>query len=166
MKKILFFSLLAAIVAAGCQPKVQPEPVDLNSVKDSVSFIVDKWVKAYNDRDIATASSLFANEGKYFGTDPAEIWDIKETIDLMTKQFADTSFNWIIVIDNREVIVSPDGKSAIVSDQFTINAFSPKIPIREIAYLANEKGKWLIYYSSWNFLLKNEDISRINKVLE
>jgi uncharacterized protein (TIGR02246 family) len=166
MKSNMLFTFLAIIFVAGCQPKEQDKPVDLASVKDSISLVIDNYFKAVNSKDIDAYSTLLADDGLFCGSDPGEFWSKKEVVDLMKQQFTDTSFNWKLLPNKQEIKVSSDGKSAIVVNQYLITELSPKIPMREITYITKTENRWLISFNSWNFITENENVEKLNKALE
>lgn len=165
MKRDILLTILAILFVAGCQPKAQDQPVDLASAKESISLAIDNYIKAFNSRDLETYSNLLADDGLICGTDPGEFWNKKEAVDLMKQQFADTSFNWKLVPGKQEIKVSSDGKSAIVVTQYLVTELSPKIPIREITYIIKTENRWLISFTSYNFITENENVDKLNKAL-
>ncbi|HSI70324.1 MAG TPA: nuclear transport factor 2 family protein [Gillisia sp.] len=169
MKTNILITILATILVTGCQPKEQDKtdrPVDLESVNDSISLVMDNYYKAFNSKNLETYSTLLADDGLFCGTDPGEFWNKKEVVDLMKQQFADTSFNWQITSDRQEIKVSSDGNSAIVVNQFLITEISPKIPMREITHLTNTDNRWLISFTCYNFITANENVENLNTVLQ
>ena len=169
MKTNILFAILVISVVTGCQPKLQEnpdKPVDLASVKDSVSGVMDSYFKTFNSKDLEAYSSLLADDARLCGTDPGEFWSKNEAVDLMKQQFADTSFNWKISPDKQEIKVSSDGKSAIIVNQYFVTDLSPKIPIREITYLGKTENKWLINFTCYNFITENKNVDTLNKALQ
>ena len=171
MKKNILFAILAVIFIAGCQPKVddkqekQDEPIDLASVKDSISLVMDNYFEAYNSKDLETYSNLLADDGLFCGTDPGEFWNKKEIVDMVKLQFADTSFNWTLSPDNQEIRVSSNGMSAIIVSQYLVTQISPKIPIREITHIIKAENRWLISFTCYNFITENENVEKLNQAL-
>jgi uncharacterized protein (TIGR02246 family) len=166
MKKIYCLTLLAVMITAGCQPKVQNKPVDVTAVKEEITILMDKYMNAFNTKDVNTITALFADNGLFCGTDPSELMDKKALSDMMTQSLADTTMNWSYSIDRREIRVATDGSSAIVLEQFTMPGISPKIPTRLIYYVVKAGDKWMFDFISWSFIPKNEDIVKLNKALE
>lgn len=173
MKTNILFVILTLIFLAGCQPKVQDEgktvtkdkPVDLESVKDSISFVMDNYYKSYNSKDLETYSNLLADDGLFCGTDPGEFWSKNEVVDMVKQQFADTTFNWTFSPDKQEIKVSPDGKSAIIVNQYVVTELSPKIPLREITHIIKSENRWLINFTSYNFITANDNVEKLNQAL-
>ena len=165
MKNSILFGILATMVAAGCQPTVQEIPVDLASVKDSISLVVGDYLKAVNSKDLDAYGALLADEGLFCGSDPGEFWSKKEVVALMKQQFADTAFNWQLTPDRQEIKVASDGKSAIIVNQYLIAELSPKIPMREISHVIKTESGWLISFNSWNFITENKNVGILNNAL-
>ena len=166
MKKIYCLTLLAVMVIAGCQPKVQNKPVDLAAVKEEITSLMDKYLKAFNSKDVSNITALMADDGLFCGTDPSELLDKKALSDMMTQSLADTTMIWSYSIDKREIRVAADGSSAIVLEQFTMPGISPKIPTRLVYHVVKAGDKWMFDFISWSFIPKNEDILKLNKALE
>lgn len=165
MKKIILCSIPVILCVAACQPKVQDKPVDLASVKDSISLVIDNYYKAFNSKDLEAYATLLADDGLFCGTDPDEFWNKSEAVDLMKQQFADTSFTYTILPDKKEIKVSADGESAIIVNQYVLTELSPKIPIREITYITKTENRWLISFTSYSFVTENENVDKLNKAL-
>jgi uncharacterized protein (TIGR02246 family) len=166
MKKIYCLTLLAVMIIAGCQQKVQNKPVDMTAVKEEITILMDKYLNAFNTKDASTITALFADDGLFCGTDPSELMDKKTLSDMMTQSFADTTMIWSYSIDKREIRVATDGSSAIVLEQFTMPGISSKIPTRLIYHVVKAGDKWMFDFISWSFIPKNEDIVKLNKALE
>jgi uncharacterized protein (TIGR02246 family) len=166
MKKIYCLTLLAVMITAGCQPKVQNKPVDVTAVKEEITILMDKYMNAFNTKDVNTITALFADNGFFCGTDPSELMDKKALSDMMTQSLADTSAIYSYSVDKREIRVAADGSSAIVLEQFTMPGISPKIPTRLIYHVVKAGDKWMFDFISWSFIPKNEDIVKLNKALE
>lgn len=154
---------LAIIVIAGCKTTVQEKPVDITAIKDSVKVVMDKYAKAFNDKNIDAFTALLADDILALGTDPNEFWNKKEITEIITQQFTlDLAFTY----DKQEFRIAPDGKSAIVVNQYFVPKFSSKVSMREVVYLDKTDKGWLIKFVSSAFIPKNEDIEKINKALE
>ena len=166
MKKIYCSTLLAVIVAAGCQPKVQNKTVDITTVKEEITTLMDQYLKAFNTKDVNTITTLITDDGLFCGTDPSELLDKKALSDMMTQSLADTTMNWSYSVDKREIRVAADGSSAIVLEQFTMPGISSKIPTRIVYHVVKAGDKWMFDFISWSFIPKNEDIGKLNKALE
>ena len=151
---------------AACQPKTETEPVDIAAAEDAVSVILDNFsiaMKAGNANDMM---ALLDNEGLYCGTDPGEFWDKEALAELMTETMADSSFAFDFSIDERKIRVAAGGNTALVLEQYTMNALSEKMPVRFVSHLVKTDETWMIDFISWSFIPKNEDIATLNKALE
>lgn len=174
MKTNFLFAILALIFVAGCQPKVeekqekevkQERTVDLESLKDSISLVMDNYYKAYNSKDLETYSNLLADDGFFCGTDPGEFWSKNEVVDMVKQQFADTTFNWTFSPEKQEIKLSSDGRSAIIVNQYVVTELSPKIPLREITHLIKTENRWVINFTCYNFITENDNVEKLNKAL-
>ena len=164
MKNLFLIVFVAAIVFA-CQPKPQPVVVDLTASKAEVNTLMETYLKAFNAKDVKTLTTLITDDGLYCGTDPTELMDKKSTTDAWTMAFADTSSNYAIVLDKREIRVTADGNSAIVMEQEFFNP-TPKIQLRLVSHAVKTADGWKLDFISWSLIPKNEDIGKLIKALE
>jgi len=164
MKNVFVIVFVAAIVFA-CQPKSQPVVVDLAATKAEVNTLMETYLTAFNAKDVTTLASLITDDGLYCGTDPTELMDKKTTTDAWTMAFADTTSNYAIVLDRREIRVTADGNSAIVMEQEFFNP-TPKIQMRLVSHVIKTAEGWKLDFISWNLIPKNEDIGKLIKALE
>ena len=165
MKSIYLLSIFAVIITAGCQSKVENEIVDLDSINNSINSFMDEYQEAYNTRNLSVLSSLLADNGLYCGTAPGEIFEKQNVIDLWEVFFADTTINLAYSKEIREISIADDGKSAIVMERTSV-AWSPKIQTRQTFHLVENDDGWIIDFAGWAFLIKNEDVGKLNAALE
>jgi len=165
MKKIYFILTIAVIITA-CQQNPETIPIDTEAEKAAISALFDKFKSEFIAKDVNAMTALLTDNALSCGTDPSEFWDKKQISDLWAQGFADTSFTINYSIDRREIRVAPDGKSAIVVEQYVFPILSTKIPLRNIYLAVKADGNWMIDFISWNFIPKNEDIPKLNKALE
>ncbi len=165
MKKIYFFAILAVILTAGCTPKVRTEAVDLNAVKDTIDQLAEKYLNALISRDIDVLATLVADDGLFCGTDPSELFDKPTLVNYWTQMISDTTNDYSYKVDQRKIRVAADGKSAIVMEYITAGSWSPVMKIRQTYQVVKNDNKWQIDYISWGFLVRNEDVGKVNKAL-
>jgi ketosteroid isomerase-like protein len=166
MKKIFCVFSVAVIIIAACQPKTKIVPVDAEAAKALISGLLDKYNSAFKAKDTNTLIASLTSDVLACGTDPSEFWDKKQIADGWTQAFADTSLKINYSIDKREIRLSADGNSALVVEQYIMSLLSSKIPIRSVYHTVKVDGNWMLDFISWNFIPKNEDISKLNKALE
>jgi hypothetical protein len=111
-------------------------------------------------------TALLADNCTIFGTDPSELWNKKTISEVWKPAFADTIMDYSYSIDQREIIVAPDGNSALLVEQSTFKKISPKISYRIVSHAVKMGDNRMIDFLSWGFIPENEDISRLNKALE
>lgn len=164
MKTRSLLFLLALLIIAGCQPCDKTEAVDLAAVKESVIKIADEYKDAWNNQNLDALNSIISQKGLYCGTDPSEIFDKEELFDLWEKALAD-SIDYSYTIDKRKIMLAEDGKSAIIMEYLNIKGWSPFLMGRQTIEVVKTDEHWEIDYISWGFLIKNEDVERVNKAL-
>ncbi len=165
MKKIYFIFSIAVLVITACQQTPKPVSIDTAAEKAVIDSIFDTFNAAFDAKDVATLSSYLADDALCCGTDPSEFWTKQQITELWTQMLADSAPE-INYINERKAKVAPDGKSAVVIEQYTMPLYTPKIPWRNIYYLVKTKDHWMIELLSSSFIPKNDDIPKLNKALE
>lgn len=165
MKKIFLLAMLAAIITLGCQPPVKTEVVDLKAIQDTITQIADTYMNAWNAEDMDVLAGLLADDGQYCGTDPSEELDKATLLEMWTKAFAD-SINYSYEVDQRRIRLDPSGRSAIVVEHLVIGGWSSMLHVRQTYQIIKTPADWKIDFISWGFMVKNEDVERLNKALE
>jgi hypothetical protein len=165
MKKIMFVFPIAVMIIAACQTKPEIAPVDTEAAKVSVTNLLDKYKSAWNKRDVNTLTALLADNGLFCGSDPSEFWDKKTLSDAWGKALPDTSLKINYNIDRQEIRIANDCNSAIAIEQ-SLTFANQKIPWRLIFHIVKTNENWMIDFISWSLIPKNEDLGKLNKVLE
>ena len=166
MKNICFLLIIAVLMTAGCNQKIETESVDLSAVNDIVIALDDTYMNAWNAKDIDVLDEMIADDGMFFGTDPTELMDKTALMDMYTQLFAETDANYSYNIDIRKIKLAEDGKSAIVVDYIDLYDWSPLIPLRHTSQFVKTGNDWKIDFIAWGLIAKNEDIDKLNKALE
>jgi len=166
MRKLLVITglLLFAGIAFGQTSK--SNQVNIETEKAAVADIFDKYYSAINAKDASTLPTLLTEDVLVCGTDPSEFWNKEQITDAWTQGLADNTLEINITIDKREIRVADDGSSAIVVEQYILPFLSSKIQIRTVSYAVKTNDKWMIDFMSFNFIPKNEDISKLNEAVE
>jgi hypothetical protein len=166
MKKIYIVLSIALVVTFACQPKPKTVSVNIEAEEAALSALFEKYYSTLVTKDVNSLAALLTEDALSCGTDPSEFWSKKEITDLWTQMIADTSLKINYSIDKREIRVAKDGKSALVVEQYIFPSLSTKIPVRSIYHVVKNNENWMLDFISWNFIPKNEDISRLNKSFE
>jgi ketosteroid isomerase-like protein len=127
---------------------------------------MDTYLNLWNAKDVNSLSALLADDGQFYGSDPAEIMDKKTLSDSWTKSFADTSANFSYTVEKRDILLAPDGNSAIVTEQFAFTQLTGKLKIRLVSQIVKSEDTWKIEYLSWSVIPKNEDLGKLVMALE
>lgn len=166
MKTKPYVLIFVVLMMVACQPKIETKTVDVVAEENAVTTLLDNYHEAMYAGNVNEIMTLLENEGLYCGTDPLELWDKEALSNVMTETMADSSFTLDYSIDKRKIRVAADGNTALVLEQFTMSAFSEKMPIRFMSHLVKTDENWKIDFISWSFIPNNEDIARLNKALE
>jgi hypothetical protein len=166
MKTIYSIAFLATMIVAGCQPKTIVPVVNKEAEKDAIVVLLNKYLTAVNNKDMAIMETLFTDDGLYCGTDPTEVIDKQTMLKLKQQNSTDMSRDYTYTVEKREIRLSPDGLSAIILEQFVIPGLAPNMPVRLIFGAIKKGDNWIFDFVSWSFIPNNADIEKINKALE
>jgi len=143
----------------------EPRPSNHDLAKKNVSLLADKFAKAMKQMDVDMLKSTLAEDGLFCGTDPTEVFDKESFMERFEPPMA-LEEGFVFTTERREISLSSNGKSAIVTEQLTYPAWSPNMPIRQTFHAVLEGIDWKFDYIGWSFLVNNGDVEEVNKVLE
>jgi uncharacterized protein (TIGR02246 family) len=166
MRKLLVIAALLLFAGLASGQTSKTIQVDFETEKAAVADLFDKYYSAINAKDAATSATFLTEDVLVCGTAPSEFFNKEQITDAWTQSFADTTLEINITIGKREIRVADDGSSAIVVEQYIFPFISSKIHIRTVSYAVKTNDKWMIDFMSFNFIPKNEDISKLNKAVE
>lgn len=162
MKKILSLILLVTLFSCNNVPK--SGPVDFAAEEVAIKGVFETLFNAVDDKNIDQLASLLADDGLFMGTDPGELFS-KDTIVAgwaqMMKMPEIPPFEFV---SEPVIRISPDGKTAIVVQQFKWNLFTT-IPLRQTFWLIKGDAGWLIEFFDFSFVPYNEQIPLLNKAV-
>jgi ketosteroid isomerase-like protein len=164
MRNIALLFVLLTVMAVSCTPKVKNEPVDLKSIESRISQLADQYVEASNNRDYTLLETMIADEGLFCGTDPDELMGKEELFKAWEYMSADTTADYHYKVDKREILVTPDGQSAIVMEYITAGVWSPVLKIRQTSHFVRYGADWKINFMEWGFMIPNKHVSLVNGV--
>lgn len=166
MKKVNVLLFLAVLLAIGCSKKEDDIiVVDPAALIASLEAISDKYLEAWNNKDLSTLDQITADNGEYYGSDPDEIMDKQALLEMYALFFEDTTSSYLYTVDMRKIRVSPDGNSAVIMERITFPEWSPKMPMCQTSHLINNSGQWIIDFICWGFIIKNSDVEKVNDIL-
>ncbi len=127
--------------------------------------ISDRYLDAWNKKDLETLDRLTADDGEYYGSDPEEVMDKQALMAMYARFFEDTTSFYLYTVDSRKIRISPGGNSAVIMERITFPEWSPKMPMCQTLHVINTNGHWTIDFICWGFIIKNDDVERLNSVL-
>ena len=166
MRKLLIVTALLLFAGVAFGQTSKTTQVDFETEKAAVADLFDKYYSAINAKDAAILPTFLTEDVLVCGTDPSEFWNKEQITELWTQALAETTLEINITIGKREIRVADDGSSAIVVEQYIFPFISSKIHIRTVSNAVKTNDKWMIDFMSFNFIPKNEDISKLNKAVE
>ena len=164
MKNIYVLSIIALLLVSGCSNRENTDTLDQTKLIASLEKISDQYLEAWNNKDLNTLDQLTANDGEYYGSDPEEIMDKQALMEMYSLFFEDTSSSYIYTNNFRKIRITPDGNSAVIMERITFPEWSPKMPICQTSHLIKTKDNWKIDFISWGFIIKNDDVEKVNEI--
>jgi hypothetical protein len=165
--KDLALGIIMLSIFVSCQsPQNQspePEPVDIAAVSQEVSQWMDLFNQSWNSKDANSIAGMLS-DGIYCGTDPSEIMDKVTMVGAITEMLADSTQDLSLESISREIVVSPEGNSAIIMEQVNTK-WAPNIPIRSVSGVIKTSDGWRLNFASWSFMLNNDDVAAVNELV-
>jgi ketosteroid isomerase-like protein len=165
MKKSCVILIVAATVFTACQQKPATVAVDITSEKAVIDSIFNKFESAFSGKDVTTLASYLTEDALCLGTDPSEFLNKQQITEAWTQMLADSAPE-INFLNKRAIKVEADGNSAFVVDQYIMPDAGAKLLWRNAYQLVKTNNEWKISVLNCSFILKNEDIPKLNKALE
>lgn len=153
-----------AIVFSACQKMAEPK-ADLAAVTKEVNAFMEKNIQIFETNDTTSLNSIYADDAVILGTDPSEFWSKTQNI-REWKKMIEAGFVFKHSDIKRDIRVSQDGNSAIVTEQYFVPDFSTKIQIRAVYLVKKVTDNWQIDYLSWALIPQNKDIEKLNTALQ
>jgi hypothetical protein len=166
MKKTPLLILVVVMLMTSCQQKPATVAVDPEAVKAELATFMDEFNAAYMALDINKITASCNDNAMFLGTDPSEFWNKQQITDLFLAQAGDSTMKMEFKLDKREIMVAADGNSAIIVEQYFVPLISTKVQVRCIDKVVKVNDKWMFDLVSWNIVVKNEDIPKLNAALE
>jgi ketosteroid isomerase-like protein len=164
MKKEFLISTIAAMFIIACQQVPKTVPVDKEAEKAVIDSLFDKFHAAWNTNDVASLASFLTDDALSMGSDPSEFFTKQQITDAWKQMLAD-SVPEIILLNERKIVVAPDGHSATVVDQYMMPGIVAGIPLRNAYHLIKTDGQWKILVLNCSYIHKNEDLPKIFEAL-
>ena len=167
MKKLCLTMAIAfflSLLSIGTQAK--NKTADLKAAQTEVNGLMERYANSLKSKNSKALSELLTEDGQFYGTDPTELFCKLALIETWTQMFADKSTDLTYSLEKREIRVSPEGKSALIVEQFSLKGVTPRIPWRMVCHALKIGNSWKLDFISWNLTPRNEDIAKLNKALE
>ena len=139
---------------------------DKKTSKDEVEVVLDNFHKAWKSRNVEAVLDFLSDDCLIAGTDPNDFSTKEEYKNNIVNFLLNKDLNINYSIKKREIRVVPDGKSALVIEQFIGEEFfGPHLPMRFITHHVKTKSGWIITYMGWSFIPERENFEKILKAL-
>lgn len=158
MRTLLLF---VGIFLVACTSKA---PVDETTLKSEIAAVMNNYHRGLLNKDAALMLDGVSEDGLLLGTDPKEFFSKSQLEEYLKASFEDTTLYEPYSVE-RDIRIGPEGKSAIVIEQYLFKVISPVIPIRGIAHVRKDGNDWVIDFYSLSLIPTNEDLEKINSLL-
>ncbi len=166
-KLLLLVIMLAFFVTIGCQQKTVVESVNIPESTKQVNRTMDDFHLNVKTKNVDKMSGLITDDATLYGTDKTEMWGKERYIAYMKESVTSQKIKSDDYgIDKRSVIIADNGKSAVVLEQYKLDALTPNIPWRSVSYLVNVDSQWKIKMISYNLLIDNDDVPELLEIVK
>lgn len=155
MKKIMYFTIIAAMMITACDPKTKTSSVDTRAEADSIRMLEEQWSMAIKVSDIDKIVSFYATDAVTMSANMPISIGIEAIRKTEESSFSDTTYlfkTYSSTIDNIEVSVSGDLAYTRGVDRVSQN--TTKGPSEEVGKWVDiwkkVDGKWKVIVSIWN----------------
>ncbi len=167
MKKLCLTTAIALfLLLLSMEIQAKNKTADLKAAQTEVNVLMDRYTNSLKSKNAKALSELLTEDGQFYGTDPTESFCKLALIETWTQMFADKSTDLTYSLDKREIRVSPEGKSALIVEQFSLKGVTPRIPWRMVSHALKSGKNWKFDFISWNLTPRNEDIAKLNQALD
>lgn len=167
MKKLCLTTAIALfLLLLSMEIQAKNKTADLKAAQTEVNVLMDRYTNSLKSKNAKALSELLTEDGQFYGTDPTESFCKLALIETWTQMFADKSTDLTYSLDKREIRVSPEGKSALIVEQFSLKGVTPRIPWRMVSHALKSGKNWKFDFISWTLTPRNEDIAKLNQALD
>ena len=136
MKKILSLILLALLFSCNNTPK--SESIDIAAEEVAIKEVFETLFKSVEDRNIDLLASVFTDDGIYMGTDPDELFPKDTLVASWNQMMQMPEIPPLKVISEPFIRIHPDGKTAVVVQQYYWEFFTT-IPLRQSFWMVKRE---------------------------
>lgn len=166
MKRLINLILFTTIITLSCTTEIENKSENTAEINSIIIQLADKYLASWNSKNLNSLDSLIAEDGKFYGSDPDEIMDKAALFGMYTSFFSDTTSDYQYTVNMRNIKIAANGKSAIVMERIIFPAWSPKMPMCQTSHFIKTGDSWKIDFISWGFIIKNEDVPKLNHALK
>lgn len=165
MKNLYLLLILSFLIASGCSKENITNDENQTDLVLVIEQIADQYLEAWNNKDLIKLDLLTDDDGEFYGSDPEEIMDKTALMEMYSQFFTDTTSSYLYTVDLRKIKVSYNRNSALIMERITFPSWSPKMPMCQTSHLTLVGDQWKIDFISWGFIIKNDDVPRVNDIL-
>ena len=165
MKNLYLLSILSILIVSGCSKDNNTSDIDQPDVAVVAEQIAEQYLEAWNNKDLSTLDQLTADDGEFYGSDPDEIMDKAGLMEMYSQFFTDTTSSYLYTVDLRKIKISSTDNSAMIMERITFPEWSPKMPMCQTSHLTLVADQWKIDFICWGFIIKNDDVPKVNEIL-
>ena len=137
-----------------------------SNAEKAIAAQLDHMKKAIHDKDFPAFESIFTDDALIYGTDPREApFEEGAAMKSMEDLFAMEDRAYQYDMKERDIMVNPGQKTALVVEQGYHSILSNQMQARTIFQFVETDGKWLCNFFSAAMLPLNEELGKLNKAL-
>lgn len=157
----LLIGLCGMMMCLNAQSK-KTTTIDLEVEKVAINAMLDRFEAVTQTNTLA---SYLTEDALVAGTAPKELWTKKEYVEMMNSLISSGIVPEYTNISDRILKLAADGNSATALREYTMPFMSSILTARNTAHLVKIDGNWMIDFLNIAFIPKNEDIPKIDEVL-
>lgn len=134
-----------------------------SAAEKAIATQLDKLKQATVNRDFQAFKSVFTDDVMIYGTDPGEApYETDEAMKSMEDLFAMENLEIQVDLKQRDIMLRPDEKSALVIEQGYNSFLTKHIQIRITYQFVKEGSAWLCNFYNVALIPKNEDLQKVD----
>lgn len=133
----------------------------------AIEVALDKIKASVDNKDIVSFKAAYTDNSLIYGTAPEEApFEAGAVLQVMESIFASNEISYKYSVLERDILVQPDGKTAIAVEQGKSDLLSKNMQFRTVFHFIQSNGKWLVNFQSIAMIPENKDLKTLDAALE
>ena len=160
--------LTISTIICGCNSsieKIEKPEINPDKEKSSISFMLDKLHMTEQSKDTLGHLKMYRDMSLILGHSPNDIWDKQYFKKYISNWFPkpDSKPMRRFEVESRTIKLLDDGKTAVAIEHFQMGRV--RLITRHVSVLTKIDTSWMISFSSYDYALFDEQVSKVQKSL-